>query len=239
MRTVKTTQLVALAALAAFLPVSIAEPQETKREADNKPTTTASAPVYKPPLRGAPGGRVGGGTRGTGREVFVLSVLAPDHSGLTVQEQPSLYWYISHPTSLPVELTVMDPTAVQPVLEIRIPAPIAAGIHRVRLSDHGVRVAPDAVYRWYVAVVADTGRRSRDILAGGTIQRVQPTAELLAKLRDARREDAPALYAEAGLWYDALAAMSDLIEASPQNTEIRQQRAALVAQIGLPPVGSE
>ena len=44
---------------------------------DNK--ATASAPVYKPPLRGAPGGRVGGGTRGTGREAFILSVLAPAH----------------------------------------------------------------------------------------------------------------------------------------------------------------
>ena len=47
---------------------------------------TVTVPVYKPPLRGAPGGRVGGGTRGTPRDLFVLSALAPDHSGLTVQE---------------------------------------------------------------------------------------------------------------------------------------------------------
>jgi hypothetical protein len=31
-----------------------------------KPIRAANLPVYKPPLRGAPGGRVGGGTRGTG-----------------------------------------------------------------------------------------------------------------------------------------------------------------------------
>src|SRR5688572_21778645 len=55
----------------------------------------ANVPVYNPPPRGAPGGRVGGGTRGPGqRDVFVLSVLAPDHSGLTSSEQPSLYWFI-------------------------------------------------------------------------------------------------------------------------------------------------
>ncbi len=41
----------------------------------------ANVPVYNPPKRGAPAGRVGGGTRGgTQRDVFVLSVLAPDHS---------------------------------------------------------------------------------------------------------------------------------------------------------------
>ena len=58
-----------------------------------------------------------GEVRGTQRDVFVLSVLAPDHSGFTTSEQPSLYWYISAPTSLPVELTVMDPQGVQPILK--------------------------------------------------------------------------------------------------------------------------
>src|SRR3989442_9012476 len=81
-------------------------------------------------------------TRGTALELFVLSVLAPDHSGLTASEQPSLYWYISAPTALPVELTVMDPGTTQPLLEISVAAPIEAGIHRLRLSDHGVRLAP-------------------------------------------------------------------------------------------------
>ena len=38
----------------------------------------ANMPVYNPPSRGAPAGRIGGGTRG-GQNVFVLSVLAPDH----------------------------------------------------------------------------------------------------------------------------------------------------------------
>ena len=52
-------------------------------------------PVYKPPQRGAPGGRVGGSSRGIGDRLLTLSVLAPDHTGLTVREQPSLYWYLS------------------------------------------------------------------------------------------------------------------------------------------------
>jgi hypothetical protein len=235
MKTLKATGVLALGALAALLPIVPAESQQ-KKETDKKPATAVvAAPVYKPPLRGAPGGRLGGGTRGTGSDVFVLSALAPDHSGLTLQEQPSLYWYISKPTSLPVEFTIMDPTTVQPILEMRIPSPVAAGIHRIRLADHGIRLAPDRVYRWYLAIVPDTGRRSRDILAGGTIQRVEPTAELSTRLREGRPDDVPSIYAEAGLWYDALAAMSELIERDPGDAQLRQRRAALVAQIGLPP----
>jgi Domain of Unknown Function (DUF928) len=189
--------------------------------------------VYKPPKRGAPGGRVGGGTRGIQREVFVLSVLAPDHSGLTISEQPSLYWFISGPTSLPVELTVMDPEGVQPILETRLPAPVKAGVHRVRLADHNIRLKPGAAYQWSVTVIPDSDRRSKDILAGGTIERVDVPGDLKTKLTTANKSELFSVYAEAGLWYDAVAAISEMIEAAPQDQALRKQRDALLTQVGL------
>ena len=193
----------------------------------------ANGPVYQPPKRGAPGGRVGGGTRGGQRDVFLLSVLAPDHSGFTTNEQPSLYWFISTATSLPVELTVMDPQGVQPILETKLPAPITPGVHRVRLSDFNVRLAPGAAYRWFVSVVPDYDRRSKDITAGGAIERVEMPEALKAKLAKAAKSDLPSIYAEAGLWYDTVAAISELIEAAPQDQELRKQRSALLSQVGL------
>src|SRR5919108_4424154 len=196
----------------------------------------ANVPVYNPPSRGAPGGRIGGGTRGGGRDVFVLSVLAPDHSGFTTSEQPSLYWFISGPTELPVEVTVMDPQGVQPILETRLPSPIKAGVHRVRLADYNVRLSPGAAYRWFVAVIPDADRRSKDILAGGAIERVEAPEDLKAKLAQTAKKDMPFVYAEAGIWYDALGAISDLIEAAPQDQELRKQRAAMLAQVGLPTI---
>jgi len=193
----------------------------------------ANGPVYQPPKRGAPGGRVGGGTRGTTREVFVLSVLAPDHSGLTTSEQPSLYWFISKETSLPVELTVMDPQGVQPILETRLPAPITAGVHRIRLSDFNVHLAPGAAYRWFVSVVPDADRRSKDITAGGAIERVEMPEGLKAKVAQAAKSDLPSVYAEAGIWYDTVTAISELIEAAPQDQALHKQRTALLSQVGL------
>jgi hypothetical protein len=190
-------------------------------------------PVYTPPKRGAPGGRIGGGTRSFQREVSVLSALAPDHGGFTTSEQPSLYWFISSSTSLPVELTVMDPQGVQPILETRLPSPITGGVHRIRLSDYNVRLAPGAAYRWFVSVVPDAARRSKDIMAGGAIERVGMPEELKAKLAHAAKSDLPSIYAQAGLWYDTVAAISELIEAAPQDQALRKQRTALLAQVGL------
>jgi uncharacterized protein DUF928 len=193
----------------------------------------ATFPVYSPPSRGAPGGRIGGGTRG-GQNVFVLSVLAPDHSAFTTTEQPSLYWFISKPTSLPVELTVMDPQGIKPILETQLSSPTKAGIQRVRLADYNVHLAPGAAYRWFVAVVPDADRRSKDILAGGAIERVNLQEDVKAKVAKASDKELPFVYAQAGLWYDALKSISDLIDAAPQNQDLHNQRTALLKQVGLP-----
>jgi uncharacterized protein DUF928 len=193
----------------------------------------AGVPVYNPPSRGAPGGRIGGGTRGGGN-IFVLSVLAPDHSGFTTSEQPSLYWFISKPTTLPIELTVMDSQGIKPLLETKLPSPAEPGIQRVRLADYNVHLAPGAAYRWFVAVVADADRRSKDILAGGAIERVDLQEDVKAKLAQASDNEVPFVYAQAGLWYDALKSISDLIDAAPQNQELRNERTALLKQVGLP-----
>jgi uncharacterized protein DUF928 len=237
----KVTRVAALISLSAFVwSLPLVSSSQEKKEApplrggsQATPPATVATPVYKPPPRGAPSGRVGGGTRGTGREVFMLSVLAPDHTGLTTQDQPSLYWFISSRTSAPVELTIMDPSAMQPLLEVSTPAPILPGFHQFRLADHGVRLASGVAYRWFVAVVPDSARRSKDILAGGAIARVESPPDLTAKLAKASAADRPALYAEAGIWYDALMAISELIENEPGNAALRSQRASLLAQVGL------
>jgi hypothetical protein len=212
-------------------------------EAQQKPADSkagegkAPALVYKPPLRGAPGGRVGGGTRGTGREAFVLSVLAPNHTGLTTSEQPTLFWFISHPSSYPIELTLVDPDKTDPLIELRLQPPVAEGVHRLRLRDHNVRLAPGTAYQWFVAVVPDGGRRSKDILAGGMIERVTSPAELTEKIARASKAEIPGLYAEAGLWYDAIGTLGELLDQAPDDTALQAQRSALLRQIGLPDVG--
>lgn len=211
--------------------------QAQEKPRDHAPATapglaSATAGVYKPPLRGAPNGRIGGGTRGVGSETIVLSVLAPDHAGLTVSEQPSLYWHISSATSYPVELTIMDPRRIEPLLETRLPGPVEAGLHRVRLADHGVRLDPDVEYRWYVAVVLDPERRAKDLLAGGVIERVAPSPQLLQRVAQSPRQT-PAIYAGDGLWYDALSAASDLLDAAPGDADLRRQRSTLLTEVGI------
>ena len=221
-----------------------AQAQSTAQPApQTQPQTQAAAPaaasdnagvvVYKPPLRGAPARRVGGATRGSGDTDLVLNVLAPDQTGLTTQAQPTLYWYASKPTNTLIELTLISDTAETPVLSKNIVS-TPGGVQSIDLASLGVTLTPDTEYEWFVSVVTNTSQRSKDMTSGGTIRRVAPDAAVAARVAAAGERAAPRIYAEAGLWYDAIGSLSRLIERNPADAELRSMRAALLEQIGLP-----
>ena len=115
-------------------------------------------------------------------------------------------------------------------------APEKPGVQCIRLSDHGVNLQKNLTYKWFVALVLDPDHRSKDILAGGKIKRIEYPEYLREKLDAAGEGRAPHVYAKAGLWYDALAAISELIDVSPNDKVLRKQRASLLEQIGLPEI---
>ena len=82
-------------------------------------TKPVNMPIYRPPLRGAPAGRVAGGTRGPNEKFPYLCLLVPEHVGLTTNAQPSLYYFVSHSTSCPVEFVLLEKRAVYPLIETR------------------------------------------------------------------------------------------------------------------------
>jgi hypothetical protein len=115
-------------------------------------------------------------------------------------------------------LTTTEPLkdAVPTTLELTLQPPIAQGVHALRLGDHGVTLKPGVEYQWFVAVVSNPAQRSNDVVAGGGIKRIAPA--------DAVGD---------GVWYDALDQLSQQISANPADARLRQQRAALLEQVGL------
>jgi hypothetical protein len=162
-----------------------------------------------------------------------MSVLAPEHPGLTVSAQPRLYWYLSDTVNIPAELTVVDKRRTDPLLEITMAAPIQAGIHTLDLGRQGVRLEPGVRYEWFVALIVDGEQRSNDIVAGGEIEFVAPAADLERKVANDGEDGGAAVYAGAGIWYDAIDALSMLVARSPADSAHREHRAALLDQVGL------
>jgi len=195
--------------------------------------STPSVPVYKPPLRGAPQARVGGGTRGAGSQQVVLEVLVPDHAGLTTHAQPALYWYADTPTAARFEIALIDQDGIDPLLELEMDSEVAAGIQRIDLKEHGISLQPGVSYQWSVALVADADNRSTDLIASGVIERIEPGDELSSRIRGSSGTALVNVYAGEGIWYDALDTLSTLIAGSPQDRNLQEMRTALLDQVGL------
>lgn len=204
----------------------------------------AEAQAYKPPWRGAPKSRVGGGTRGPQDKLPSLSALAPEHLGLTVSEQPELYWYLSKDSPHPVEFILNDKERIDPLLEFVIKPPLQAGIHRIQLAQHQTRLKPGVPYEWFVALIIDADNPSLEVVAGGEIQHLAPSDERKQKIDIAlNNATTPAdnwrIYASDGIWYDALASLMAEMLKTPQNAALRQQRAALLSEVNLSEVPTD
>jgi hypothetical protein len=224
--------------IAVLLTVAVALADATVALAQGSPAaappttepTEAGSPVYKPPLRGAPGGRVGGASRSAVRvstPLPVIELLAPaDHAGLTATATPTLYFYVSRPVAWPTQFTISAPTQPAPVLEVTIPSPAAAGIYALRPGDHRVQLRPGVAYTWSVSIVLDPRAWSRNIIASSTIV-FDPTLSTGAVLAGPPLRRA-ALLADAGLWYDAVAAAAEA-----QSLDQHAALDALVHQAGL------
>lgn len=193
----------------------------------------APAVKFRPPTSGAPSVRVTGGSRGSGDTTITLDVLAPDDIGVTTQEQPSLFWYQSKPANAKFELTLLQEKKVKPLVQVTVDRSSTAGIQRLKLADHGVKLTPGVEYQWVVALITDPDNRSSDLVASGVIKRVEASAALKERVTKATPESLPAVYAEEGIWYDALAALSDRIEAQPDNKALQDSRTDLLKQVGL------
>lgn len=231
MNATRTTLITGLSlALPLLAATGMSQAQSTATPPTPQPTTTAGpVPVYRPQLRGAPETRVGGASRGTQDTGLVLSVLAPESTGLTSRDKPTVYWYSSKALSAPLEFTLSDEQAIKPLVELKVSA-AQPGIHAQRL-DYVLK--PDVEYQWTIAAVADPSQRAGDTISGGSIKRSQPSPALAAKLKAADKAQWPFLYAEEGFWYDALAVLSEQIDAHPADRRLREQRAALLEQVGL------
>lgn len=154
-----------------------------------------------------------------------LAVIAPDHAGLSVSDQPELYWYISRPVETPLEFTIGPADSMDALVETAIPPVSRAGIQRIRLADLRVRLKPGEEYQWLISFAAKPGSRAKDAIASGRV-RVEP-GPVRASYMD---------YARAGYWYDAFAALRREMERHPGDAALAAAQQSLLEQVGLPEI---
>ena len=157
-----------------------------------------------------------------------LFLLLPREPAVTTQSQPSLFWYLSDSVDRKITHTINVPTSPDPVVELSLNGSEIHGIQRLDLAKLNVTLHPEVSYEWVVTVEVDPGSPSKNIYAKSVIWRVRDPQRVTEKWQGSTRRQRAVAAAEQGIWIDALAWISDLIDQRPNELSLRRDRADLL-----------
>ncbi|MBW4656318.1 MAG: DUF928 domain-containing protein [Kaiparowitsia implicata GSE-PSE-MK54-09C] len=204
----------------------------------------AIAQQYIPPNRGLPGRRESGGTRGCWQTTAVapeqhpLTALVPAQNfGTTTHDRPVVFIYIpSHlaEQAVAAEFSLADADDNE-LYKFTYQVTHASGVIQLNLPDAAnlppLEVGQD--YRWTFALLCDRVDPSANMVVESWVQRIAPSPELSAALEQAPAGTEPSLYAESGIWYDAIASLA--AQSTPSATAWR----TLLESVGLETLAAE
>ncbi|MUG96773.1 DUF928 domain-containing protein [Scytonema sp. UIC 10036] len=190
----------------------------------------------------SPGGRRYGGARRTGcpKDVELqLTALVPATEsqptitnvwGLTSVERPILWFYTPYNKSskYPADFELLDDQST-PIYKTAISLPNVAGVI-------GVPLPPLAVgkqYRWFLNVYCDREGQETPIFVEGVVQRVNLSQAIQEQLRKAEPIQQIAIYANNGIWHEALTTLAQLRQKNPNDATLAENWKELLTSVGL------
>lgn len=199
-------------------------------------TSPTLAQQYVPPDRGLPGRREGGGTRGNclTSQPTLTAFMPQTNFGRTTRAYPTLYWYIPQTTAAVAEFELLNDQE-EVIYTTQVQLTQKSGILQITLPDTDRTTALETgkTYHWYLSLACDPQDRSGDVITEGWIERTELDATLTNQLEQATEGDRAALYAEAGIWYDALDTLAELRSLHPNDPIILRSWNNLLTSVGL------
>jgi len=154
---------------------------------------------------------------------------------LTAARYPTFFVDLPKSSAKEAELRLLNNNKDRIIYETTVTLPSRSGIVSFSLPANGT-LPPLEVgksYYWELAVICDPDDRSGDVLLDGLVQRVELNPSLANKLRKAPPREHPAIYAETGIWYDALTSLAKLRRSSPNDSTIAADWTELLKSVGL------
>ena len=94
-------------------------------------------------------------------------------------------------------------------------------------------------YRWYIALRCDPEDRSADAVAIGIVRRIELSADILRQLDAADPRQKIVIYAENGIWQDALSTLAAARRANPNDPDLAADWESLLDSVKLGEIAAE
>jgi hypothetical protein len=216
-----------------------------------------------PPVDDAPGGTEPGGPRfiqpiedieapPTGRVRSVrggcassnpvsLTALVPKNKiGRTVSDYPTFFFYLPKTDAELAELILEDESGTK-IYQQDLTIKNLSGVIGVSIPAN-TNVPPLEVgksYTWKFTVVCDPEDRSSDQLETGIVRRVELSPDILGQLDAADPRQKTVIYAQNGIWQDALGTLAAARRANPNDTDLAVDWEILLDSVTLREIAKE
>lgn len=174
----------------------------------------------KIPSLGVPGRRVPGASRGencVAKNQYLTALVPKTNLTLTSVSNPTLYFLIPQNNAPELELVIHDVND-QPVYKQNYKPTGKPGVVGITLPANTLSKAE--TYRWNFSIICNPQERSLDKFVHGGIKRVDDS-QLKSKLANASPQERLNIFAEAGIWQDALDTLAQLRSSRPQDKALK------------------
>ncbi|HLO84418.1 MAG TPA: DUF928 domain-containing protein [Nostocaceae cyanobacterium] len=209
------------------------------------PLSTISLPVqaqtFKPPKRPGPPVSVGAATRGNScvQGNKNLTPLIPKNKlGLTISERPTFFWYTPESPAKTAQFVLKNQDN-KIIYETTLSLPNQSGIMGFTLPINQPALEENKTYRWDLILICDEDDFSNNPRINGWVERVQPDTPLSQALEKADFRKFPGIYAEAGIWHEALISLVELRLTEPNNLTNQINWRQFLKSVGLQDLASE
>ncbi len=152
---------------------------------------------------------------------------------LTFSERPTFWVYVTGmPADAEVQFTLQDAAGKRELYNTRFTVNGERGLLGVRLPDTVPALKVGESYIWQMAVRCDRDNRDSDPIIGSWVQRITPEqlkpmagfnpSVIVQQLARASEREKPALYAELGIWQDAVTSLIQLRRNQPNDVELSE-----------------
>jgi hypothetical protein len=183
-----------------------------------------------PPPRTNPGGTVSGGRRdplacpqdaSMPKTDSGLIALSPTTKpGTTLAERPSFLVYVPKTSAKTAEFSLRDHNG-RGVYRTSLALANTSGIISLRLPAQAPPLKVGEPYTWSFAVVCNPNNRLNDRFVTGMVQRIEFDPTRLRQIQQTPLKERVALYQQADVWYDTLAALFELQHTQPKDSSIQ------------------
>jgi hypothetical protein len=226
--------------------VGFAQPTLSAQLQKSKPTSTGGSVrrrlVFRLPDRGAPGSREWGGVRNAGcvkGQKKLTALLPTTNLGYTISTHPTLLIYVPEVKADTAEFILeenqRDSTSYRRIYSTKLSLKQTSGFVSVTLPPNISPLEVDRQYRWSFMVMCDADDFSGNPTVEGWIQRVEASSTLRTNLQQSPVTAHAAIYAESGIWFEALSSLAKQRQDSPHDQALLQDWRDLLESVKLDP----